>query len=251
MHPRDGSSARGVSKLAVQRCRRRREHRRGRARHRRDRGARRLDPGAQPRRALPVRGAAGRGRLGARRTRSPSRSRACSRSTSSSSSRCTRSRSPTRATGSRCSCSSSRRSSSPSSPTRSRRRAREAALLAEIATSLLEHGTVAAELERDLGRGGAGAARRAAPRSRSATSRGDGFALTAGGRRVGTIQRRGRRLDASARRRVLPALASLLGVAIDRERLAARGARGRGAAPRRRDQDRAPPRRSATTCARR
>ena len=45
--------------------------------------------------------------------------------------------------------------------TRSRRRAREAALLAEIATTLLEHGTVAVGARRDLGRGGAGAERRA------------------------------------------------------------------------------------------
>ena len=41
-----------------------------------------------------------------------------------------------------------RRSSSRELAARSRRRAREASLLAEIATSLLEHGTVGDELER-------------------------------------------------------------------------------------------------------
>jgi two-component system sensor histidine kinase KdpD len=67
---------------------------------------------------------------------------------------------------------------------RSRRRAREAALLAGIASSLLEHGTVEGELER--------------------------IAVE-----VDELVRR----DASVRRRLVPALDSLLGIAKDRERL--------------------------------
>jgi two-component system sensor histidine kinase KdpD len=104
---------------------------------------------------------------------------------------------------------------------RSRRRAQEASLLAEIATSLLEHGTVGAELDRISAE-----AARALQVERATISLGDspspdGFALRAGGRRVGTIHLEGHEgRDASARRRLLPALASLLGVAIDRERLA-------------------------------
>jgi two-component system, OmpR family, sensor histidine kinase KdpD len=107
--------------------------------------------------------------------------------------------------------------------TRSRRRARESALLAQIATSLLEHGGVSAELERI----GADAAR-ALQVERAHVELGpdrpgaaDGYPLAVGDRRVGTIHLEGRRLGSeTARRRLLPALASLLGVAIDRERLA-------------------------------
>jgi two-component system sensor histidine kinase KdpD len=105
---------------------------------------------------------------------------------------------------------------------RTRRRAREASLLAEIATSLLEHGTVGEELDRISAE-----AARALQVDRARIVLGDegaagGFALTAGGRRVGSIELEGLgRGDAAARRRLLPALASLLGVAIDRERLAA------------------------------
>jgi len=104
---------------------------------------------------------------------------------------------------------------------RSRRRAREASLLAEIATSLLGRGTVGAELERIS----AEAARALQVEEARITLGEDstgGYALSAGGHRVGTIHLSGRQTrDASARRRLLPALASLLGVAIDRERLAA------------------------------
>ncbi len=100
---------------------------------------------------------------------------------------------------------------------RSRRRAREAALLAEIATALLEHGTVGDELESI-----AAETARALQAEHADIVLGsepvEGFELTAGGRRVGTIRLRGEG-DPSARRRVLPALASLLGVAVDRERL--------------------------------
>jgi two-component system sensor histidine kinase KdpD len=107
---------------------------------------------------------------------------------------------------------------------RSRREARESALLARIATSLLEHGSVSAELERiaaeaaqalqverariELGRGGA------------SQPGGESHPLAVAERRVGTIYLEpSRRGSARVRRRLLPALASLLGVAIDRERL--------------------------------
>jgi two-component system, OmpR family, sensor histidine kinase KdpD len=103
---------------------------------------------------------------------------------------------------------------------RTRRRAQEASLLAEIATSLLEHGTVGAELERISAE-----AARALQAERAEIAldgdSSDGYALTAGGRRVGTIRLEGLRWGAApVRGRLLPALASLLGVAIDRERLA-------------------------------
>ena len=90
---------------------------------------------------------------------------------------------------------------------RLRRRAREAELLAQVATSLLERGEVSAELERisaDLAH--ALGARRAE------------IGLEAGGN-LGSIQVHGARAE-SAARRLVPALRSLLGVAIDRERLA-------------------------------
>jgi two-component system sensor histidine kinase KdpD len=101
--------------------------------------------------------------------------------------------------------------------TRSRRRAREAELLAGIATTLLEHGTVASELEEISAE-----AAQALNAGHAEIALGEravgGFELTAAGRRVGTIRVDGG--DAGARRRVLPALASLLAVALDRERLA-------------------------------
>jgi two-component system, OmpR family, sensor histidine kinase KdpD len=102
--------------------------------------------------------------------------------------------------------------------TRSRRRAREAALLAEIATTLLEHGTVSSELDEISAE-----AARALNADHAEIALGEsatgGFELTAAGRRIGTIRVEGG--DAGARRRVLPALASLLAVVLDRERLAA------------------------------
>ncbi len=101
--------------------------------------------------------------------------------------------------------------------TRSRRRAREAALLAEIATTLLEHGTVASELD-EISAEAAQALHAAAAEITLGNEPRAGFELTAAGRRVGTIRVEGG--DAGARRRVLPALASLLAVALDRERLA-------------------------------
>jgi two-component system sensor histidine kinase KdpD len=108
---------------------------------------------------------------------------------------------------------------------RSRRRARESALLAEIATSLLERGEVSAELDRI-----AVEAARALQVERARVELGPEapaseasarYPLGVAGRRVGTIYLdHPRRRSAAARRRLLPALASLLGVAIDRERLA-------------------------------
>jgi two-component system sensor histidine kinase KdpD len=101
---------------------------------------------------------------------------------------------------------------------RSRRRAREAALLTGIATSLLERDSVAAELEQISAE-----AARALRAERAEIVLGEGpaggYELVAGGRRVGRIRIEGG--DVSARRRLLPAIASLLGVAIDRERLQA------------------------------
>src|SRR5215831_2199658 len=109
---------------------------------------------------------------------------------------------------------------------RSRRQARESGLLAEIATSLLRRGEVSGELERI-----ADEAARALQVERARielgarpTPSGDAeepFPLAVEGRRLGTIYLAGRRRSSpAARRRLLPALASLLGVAVDRERLA-------------------------------
>jgi two-component system sensor histidine kinase KdpD len=108
---------------------------------------------------------------------------------------------------------------------RARRRAREAALLAEVATSLLEHGNVSTELERI-----ASETARVLQVERAEIVLGDetaraagaeGYPLMAGGRRIGMIFLVGARPGSAATvRRLLPALASLLGVAIDRERLA-------------------------------
>jgi two-component system sensor histidine kinase KdpD len=95
-------------------------------------------------------------------------------------------------------------------------------LLAEIATSLLEHGTVGAELER-ISAETARALRVDQARIvlDPGPAAGEGVELNAGGRRVGSIVLSGSGGgDANARRRLLPALSSLLGVAIDRERLA-------------------------------
>jgi two-component system sensor histidine kinase KdpD len=105
-----------------------------------------------------------------------------------------------------------------------RRRAQESALLAEIATSLLERGQVSGELGRI-----ASEAARALQVDRAEITLGepagpaDGkrYPLSVGARRVGSIDLgQPRQGSAAARRRLLPALASLLGVAIDRERLA-------------------------------
>ena len=106
---------------------------------------------------------------------------------------------------------------------RSRRRANESALLAEIAASLLERGETTAQLDRI-----AADAARALHVERATIVVGDRPAPPACGTRCsrgapgGDDRARGAEEGgAAARRRLLPALASLLGVAIDRERLAA------------------------------
>jgi two-component system, OmpR family, sensor histidine kinase KdpD len=107
-----------------------------------------------------------------------------------------------------------------------RRRARESALLAEIATSLLHRGEVGRELDRIA----ADAARALQVEharieighlDAEASEKAGAFPLAVDGRKVGTIHlERPRQSGSAARRRLLPALASLLGVAIDREQLA-------------------------------
>ena len=108
---------------------------------------------------------------------------------------------------------------------RSRRQARESALLAQIAGALLERGEVSGEVERiaaEVARAlGVDRAHILLGGQSSAGIDGEGYPLVAGGRRVGTIVlERSRRWGAAARGRVLPALASLLGMAIDREQFA-------------------------------
>jgi two-component system, OmpR family, sensor histidine kinase KdpD len=109
---------------------------------------------------------------------------------------------------------------------RSRRQARESALLAEIATSLLRRGEVSGELERiaDEAAQALQVERVRIELDGEGTAAGkaeERFPFSVEGRRVGTIYlERPRQRSAAARRRLLPALASLLGVAIDRERLA-------------------------------
>jgi len=106
-----------------------------------------------------------------------------------------------------------------------RRQAQESALLARVATCLLERGEIATALDR-VATDVAGAlaveqARIFAGLADARAGADEAFPLAAGGRRVGTIVLgRPLRGGSAARRRVLPALASLLAVAIDRERLA-------------------------------
>ena len=107
--------------------------------------------------------------------------------------------------------------------TRSRRQAQESALLARIATSLLEHGNVSEELGRIAAEAAQALQVEGAEIELGSAADGDesSYPLAAAERRVGTIRLTGpRRGGGGARRRLLPALASLLGVAIDRERLA-------------------------------
>jgi two-component system, OmpR family, sensor histidine kinase KdpD len=107
---------------------------------------------------------------------------------------------------------------------RSRRRAGESALLAEIAASLLEHGEVSGELDRIAAEAASALQVEKAEivvGDEVPPGEGERHPLLAGGRRVGTIVLEGpRQGSAAVRRRLLPALASLLGVAIDREQLA-------------------------------
>jgi two-component system sensor histidine kinase KdpD len=118
---------------------------------------------------------------------------------------------------------------------RSRRRATEAGLLAEIAKSLLERGSVSGELDQ-IAAGAARALGAADARIElgepSAELRADPDAspLIAGNRRVGTITLHGTRWPyRGADSPLLPAMASLLAVAIDQS-ASRRGAGGRGPA---------------------
>jgi two-component system sensor histidine kinase KdpD len=103
-----------------------------------------------------------------------------------------------------------------------RRRATESELLAQIATSLLAHEGVDRQLEQ-LAPEVASALQvdRATIHVGSDATDGGGYPLVADARRVGSIALEGQHAGtAAARRRLLPALGSLLGVALDRERLA-------------------------------
>ena len=115
---------------------------------------------------------------------------------------------------------------------RARRRANEAeqreaetALLAEIATSLLQGGDVAGRIdwmgERVAAVLHAPSASIVLDGDRPQAPNASPIELRAGGRRVGTLELvEGGEPNLAARKRLLPALASLLAVAIDRERLA-------------------------------
>ena len=101
----------------------------------------------------------------------------------------------------------------------------ETALLADVATSLLEGGDVAGELDSISERVAAILKARSASivigADHEPTTTGAPIELVAGTRRVGTLELvEGGEPNLAARRRLLPALASLLAVAIDRERLA-------------------------------
>jgi two-component system sensor histidine kinase KdpD len=98
-------------------------------------------------------------------------------------------------------------------------------LLARIATSLLAQGSLSTELERIAAEAAQALqverARIQVDADGPLERGGESYPLAAGDREVGTIYLDGAsERNARARRRLLPALASLLGVAIDRERLA-------------------------------
>ena len=108
---------------------------------------------------------------------------------------------------------------------RSRRQALESAMLARVASALLERGEVSAELESisgEVARALGDEHARLLLGQVDAGSEADGrYPLVAAGRRVGTlVLGPSSRFGAPAPARVLPALASLLAVAIDREQLA-------------------------------
>jgi two-component system, OmpR family, sensor histidine kinase KdpD len=108
---------------------------------------------------------------------------------------------------------------------RARQPARESALLARVAASLLERGEITGTLDRvaaDVARALAVEQVRISPGLAADTGpgAGDAFPLAATGRRVGTlVLGRPLRGGSAARRRMLPALSALLAVAIDHERL--------------------------------
>ena len=101
----------------------------------------------------------------------------------------------------------------------------ETALLADVATSLLEGGDVAGQLDSISARVAAILKARSASivigADHEPTTTGAPIELWAGTRRVGTLELvEGGEPNLATRRRLLPALASLLAVAVDRERLA-------------------------------
>jgi two-component system, OmpR family, sensor histidine kinase KdpD len=101
----------------------------------------------------------------------------------------------------------------------------ETALLADVAASLLEGGDVAGQLDSISERVAAILKARSASivigADHEPTTTGAPIELWAGNRRVGTLElHEGSEPNLQARRRLLPALASLLAVAVDRERLA-------------------------------
>ena len=90
---------------------------------------------------------------------------------------------------------------------RSRRQAQESALLARVATTLLEHGSVNAELDRIAAEA-------------AAALQADRATIELGPPEVRIHLEGEHRAGAGSRRRLLPPLRSLLGIAVDRERLA-------------------------------
>ncbi len=108
---------------------------------------------------------------------------------------------------------------------RSRRRAQESALLAQVAGTLLEQEDVGAALGRvgdELAAAlGVGTATIELSPAQQVPPAADTYPLVAAGRRIGAVvMAKPPRWNASSRGRVLPGLASLLGVALERERLA-------------------------------
>jgi two-component system sensor histidine kinase KdpD len=102
-----------------------------------------------------------------------------------------------------------------------RRRATESALLAEIATSLLAHGGVSEQLQQLAPEIAKALQADHVGISLDDSISSDRYPLMAGARQVGSIELEGQHAGtAAARRRLLPALGSLVAVAIDRERLA-------------------------------
>jgi two-component system sensor histidine kinase KdpD len=104
-------------------------------------------------------------------------------------------------------------------------REREAALLAELSTTLLSGASVESELPRIAEASarllGAGAARIELGSAAVAPGRGVALPLRAGDQLIGTlVLASGTGVDPSASGRFLPALASVIGIALDRERLA-------------------------------
>lgn len=103
-------------------------------------------------------------------------------------------------------------------------REREAALLAELSTTLLAGASVEAELPRIAEASarllGVPAARIELGSAPPPPGSGVALPLRAGDQRIGTLVLASGEIDASASVRFLPALASVVGIALDRERLA-------------------------------